>query len=108
MEAASTIDAYIQAGLGKAYWSMMQTYHQQAIQVGLAAPQPLPNFLPTLVDMASAALSQRGCGEETFLTPIYNRLARHQNPAQRARYVHDLDGMPGLLHYTTIRPDMVG
>lgn len=107
VEAAPQIDEYVQTGIGKEYWSVMQTYHQQAIRVGLAAPQPLPNFLPTIVDLAAAALEQRGYGEERLLSPIYDRLARRQNPAQRARQVFDLDGMNGLLHYATIRPGIV-
>ncbi len=107
MEAAPQIDAYIQDGLGDEYWSVMQTYHQQAIRHGLTAPQPLPNFLATLVELAESALQQRGYGEETLLTPIHNRLLRRQNPAQRARQVYQLDGMPGLLSHAAIRPEVM-
>lgn len=107
IEAAATIDAYVQAELGRAYWSVMQTYHQQAIRAGIVAPQPIPDFLQTVVEMAEAALKRRGFGEETLLAPIFNRLFRRQNPAQRARQVYELDGMSGLLNYTTIRPGIV-
>ncbi len=104
MEAAAALDEYIQTELGSDYWSIMQTYHQQTIRAGLAAPQPMPDFLPTVVEMAATALQDRGHGEETLLEPIYNRLARQQNPAQRARYAHDLDGIDGLLRHIAIRP----
>jgi gamma-glutamylcysteine synthetase len=108
IEAAAQIDAYIQDALGPEYWSIMQTYHQQAIRHGITAPQPQPAFLATLVAFAETALRDRGYGEETLLTPIHNRLLRRQNPAQRARQVYLIDGMPGLLHYAAIRPEVMG
>ena len=104
IEAVDPIERYIQTGLGEDYWSIMRTYHQQAIRFGLAAPQPLPNFLPTMVELAQDGLLRRGQGEERLLAPIYNRLARRQNPAQRARQVFEVDGMAGLLSYATIHP----
>jgi len=107
MEAVPEIDAYIQDELGQAYWSIMQTYHQQAIRHGLAAPQPAPNFLATLVTLAEKGLQQRGYGEERLLTPIQNRLLRRQNPAQRARQVYANDGMQGLLRYAAIHPEVM-
>ncbi|MEZ4862121.1 MAG: glutamate-cysteine ligase family protein [Caldilineaceae bacterium] len=107
MEAAPAIDGYIQNVLGERYWSILRTYHQQVTRVGLTAPQPAPDFLPTMVDFATQGLARRGHGEEVLLTPIENRLLRRQNPGQRARQVYDLDGMAGLLDYATIRPTTI-
>lgn len=107
IEAVDQIDRYIQAGMGEDYWSIMRTYHQQAIRFGLAAPQPLPNFLRTIVELAQEGLQRRGQGEERLLAPLFNRLARRQNPAQRARQVFELDGMAGLLNHTAIRPTLL-
>jgi hypothetical protein len=59
-----------------------------------------------LVELAEAALRQRGHGEEALLTPIQNRLFRRQNPGQRARKVYEIDGMPGLLRYAAIPPEI--
>jgi len=107
IEAVDQIDHYIQAGLGEDYWSIMRTYHQLAIRFGLAAPQPLPNFLSTIVELAHTGLQRRGQGEERLLAPIFNRLERRQNPAQRARQVFAIDGMAGLLHHAAIRPTLM-
>jgi gamma-glutamylcysteine synthetase len=105
VEASVEIDEYVQAQLGEQYWQAMRTYHRQAIQRGLAAPQPAPGFLATLVEMAAAGLRRRGRGEERFLDPLYPRLARAENPAQRARRIFVTDGLHALLAHAAIRPD---
>jgi len=107
LEAGTEIDLYVQSELGDDYWERMRTYHQQTIHHGLAAPQPAPNFLSTVVSLAEDGLQRRGYGEEALLTPIHNRLFRQQNPAQRARKIYELDGMQGLLRHTAIRPEIV-
>jgi len=107
IEAATEIDAYIQGVLGGNYWSIMRTYHQQAIRFGLAAPQPAPRFLETIVELATIGLQQRGHGEERFMAPLVNRLDRRLNPAQRVRRIFDLDGMAGLLTHASIYPGAV-
>jgi gamma-glutamylcysteine synthetase len=104
IEAGREIYLYVQDALGKDYWSTMRTYHRQAIRSGLAAPQPAPNFLPTIVEMAAEGLRGRGLGEELLLAPIYHRLERNLNPAQRASRVFQSDGISGLLRRTAIRP----
>ncbi|MBX3011054.1 MAG: hypothetical protein KF832_06080 [Caldilineaceae bacterium] len=107
IEAASAIADYIRNVLGDDYWSIMRTYHQQTIRFGLAAPQPAPHFLETIVELATTGLQQRGHGEETFMTPLHNRLYRRLNPAQRNRRIFDLEGVTGLLHYASIDPGAV-
>lgn len=103
MDGAKEIELFVQSELGDHYWERMQVYHQQVIQHGLAAPQPTPNFLTTLVAIAEKALKSRCYGEEDLLEPIHNRLFRRQNPAQRVRQIYTLDGLPGLLRHTAIR-----
>lgn len=107
IEAAPAIDAYVQEVLGSDYWNIMRTYHQQAIRFGLAAPQPAPHFLETIVTLATTGLQQRGHGEESLMTPIHNRIYRRLNPAQRNRRIFDLDGMAGLLSQASIYPGAV-
>jgi gamma-glutamylcysteine synthetase len=104
IEASQEIDSYVQDSLGVDYWSIMRTYHRQVIRTGLAAPQPAPRFLAQIVDMAAEGLRRRGLGEDHFLLPIYRRLERMANPAQRARYVFQSDGVAGLLRRAAIRP----
>jgi gamma-glutamylcysteine synthetase len=107
IEGMEPIYTYVETTLGEDYWTLMRTYHQQSIAYGLAAPQPAPDFLRTILDFAEAALRQRGQGEERLLHAIQNRMYRRQNPAQRARNIFQIDGIPGLLAHTAIRPGLV-
>jgi gamma-glutamylcysteine synthetase len=107
IEASRAIDDYVQSTLGSDYWEQMRLYHRQVIRAGLLAPQPAPNFLAEIVQMAATGLEQRGQGEARYLLPIFNRLARGLNPAQRVRRLFQVDGIPGLLRHTAIRPRAV-
>lgn len=107
IEAAAPIDGYIQAELGPEYWSLLRLYHRQVIARGLAAPQPAPHFLRTIVGLAEKGLQQRGQGEEQLLQPIWNRLERRENPAQRARRIYQADGLHRLLAELAIRPSVI-
>jgi gamma-glutamylcysteine synthetase len=104
IEASEEIDDFVQDALGAGYWSIMRTYHRQVIRTGLAAPQPAPNFLSQIVMLAAEGLRRRGVGEERLLAPIYRRLERKLNPAQRIRYLFHSDGIDGLLRRAAIRP----
>jgi gamma-glutamylcysteine synthetase len=102
-EASHVIFGYIQDTLGDDYWNELRVYHQQAIRHGLAAPQPAPEFLPEIVQRAQAGLVTRGFGEEALLTPIWSRLSRRQNPAQRARAVFQADGLAAMIEAAAVR-----
>jgi gamma-glutamylcysteine synthetase len=103
IEASREIDEFVQSVLGNAYWTTMRTYHRQVIRSGLAAPQPAPNFLSQIAVMAAEGLRRRGLGEERLLDPIFTRLERRLNPAQRVHYIFQADGVYGLLRRTAIR-----
>ena len=102
-EASHTILAYIQSTLGEDYWQQLRVYHQQVIRHGLRAPQPAPGFLAEIVQRAQAGLLARGFGEEALLAPIWSRLSRHQNSAQRARAVFTADGLAALVEAAVVR-----
>ena len=104
IEASVEIDAFVQDALGEEYWSIMRTYHRQVIRTGLGAPQPAPDLLPQIVSLAAEGLRRRGRGEERLLAPLYQRLERRINPAQRMRTVFQSDGVAGLLRRAAIRP----
>jgi gamma-glutamylcysteine synthetase len=102
-EASHAILAYIEGVLGAGYWDELRVYHQQAIRHGLAAPQPAPEFLAEIVQRAQAGLAARGFGEEALLAPIWSRLSRRQNPAQRVRAVFQADGLAALVQAAAVR-----
>jgi gamma-glutamylcysteine synthetase len=104
IEAYAPVWSYLQQALGSDCWEIMRGYHRQVIQRGLRAPQPAPDFLATVVRHVEAGLQARGLGEEILLAPIWRRLERQENPAQRARRVFQLDGLHGLLNHLTVRP----
>jgi hypothetical protein len=96
--------AYVDECLGQESWSILADYHGLATRHGLRAPQPAPDFLGRIVAMCHVALCERGFGEERFLEPIFKRLDRHMNPAQRMRAIYRTDGLNGLLNNASIRP----
>ena len=102
-EASHAILAYIQEVLGEDYWEQLRVYHQQAIRYGLHAPHPAPDFLEEIVRRAQAGLAARGFGEETLLAPIWARLSRRQNPAERARAIFRADGLAALVETAAVR-----
>jgi gamma-glutamylcysteine synthetase len=102
-EASHAILAYIQGVLGENYWSELRTYHQQVIRHGLRGPQPAPDFLPEIVQRAQAGLAARGFGEEALLAPLWSRLSRRQNPAQRAQASFRADGLAALIEAAAVR-----
>jgi gamma-glutamylcysteine synthetase len=102
--ARAAVEEHVADRLGTEAWEVMRRYHRQTIRAGLGAPQPAPGFLRDLVGLAQAALEERGFGEEALLEPLYERLYRRENPAQRARRVFLTDGPAGLLAHAAIRP----
>ncbi len=104
IEAEGAIMPYVLDVLGESYWERMRVYHRQAIARGLAAPEPAPGFLDEIVRRAEEGLRARGFGEESLLQPIWQRLQRQANPAQRMRRVFQSDGLSGLLARAAIRP----
>lgn len=107
IEAAQEINTYVQEALGPDYWDRMRTYHRQTIVHGLAAPEPVPEFLTHILHLMSQGLAHRGFGEETFLSPANNRLYRGENPAQRARRIYRAKQIDALLTHATIRPSVI-
>ncbi len=93
VEAAEDITAYVDECFGQEAWSILADYHGLAIRHGLRAPQPAPDFLGRIVEMVDVALRERGFGEERFLEPLFKRLERRMNPAQRMRAIFRTDGL---------------
>ena len=81
-------------------WPRMRQYHEQVVRAGLAAPEPAPGFLAEILGLAAAALARRGHGEEAMLAPLWQRLERRENPAQRLRRVFVEAGLEGLIEFS--------
>ena len=85
-----------------ASWSRLREYHYEAVRAGLAAPEPAPGFLADILELAATALARRGYGEEGMLAPLWRRLERRENPAQRVRRVFAEEGLEGLIEFTDL------
>ena len=103
IEAATEIQHYIDSTLGEDAWQIMRTYQQQAIRHGLRAPQPASGFLEHILHLACEGLQSRKANEAPLLEPLFERLYRNENPAQRARRIFRSDGIAGLLRHVTIK-----
>jgi gamma-glutamylcysteine synthetase len=102
VEAADQIEGYLHANLGAQTWDALKHYHGEAMQQGLAAPEPTPDFLGTLLGFAEDALRRRGYAEEVLLQPLWRRLKAKQNPAQRAKEIFALAGIEGIVEGFTL------
>jgi gamma-glutamylcysteine synthetase len=78
-------------------WPAMAAYRREAIRLGLGAQEPVPELLSSLLHLAEAGLARRGRGEQRFLAPLWERLARRESPGQVARRTLRSRGMPALL-----------
>ena len=83
-------------------WPRMQQYHEQVVRAGLAAPEPVPDFLADILELVAAALARRGYGEESMLAPLWQRLKRRENPAQGVRRVFAEKGLEGLIEFSDL------
>ncbi len=102
VEAAPALVDYVEAALGPGAWAIQRRYYIQAAREGLAAPEPCPGFLENVLVLVERGLERRGQDEEVYLGPLWERLERRQNPAQRMRQVYRLEGVEGLLGYTRV------
>ncbi|MDE0430991.1 MAG: glutamate-cysteine ligase family protein [Caldilineaceae bacterium] len=98
VEGRAEITDYVQGALSPAgYWEGMMQYHRAAVRDGLAAVEPAAGFLAEVLTLAEKALVRRGQGEERMLAPLWGRLERGENPAQRLARVFGAEGVAGLV-----------
>jgi gamma-glutamylcysteine synthetase len=79
--------------LGPAPWSALLRYRSRAVRDGIRAEQPADGFLDQVLELAGEGLRRRGLGEERYLAPLRERLARGIGPADRARAEASVEGL---------------
>lgn len=97
IEAAGELESYLEEVLDKSYWRVLQEHRTLAVKQGLAAPEPAPRFLDTVVDIAEMGLRHRGKGEEIFLEPVRDHLERRMGPADEAKALLEKSGSAALV-----------
>jgi hypothetical protein len=99
---AAEISQYIQATLGPEAWTIMRRWHGEVIADGLAVAEPASGLILGVLDRAKGALRGRGRQEASLLDPLYRRLDRRENPAQRARTLLATDGLAAVIDAASI------
>lgn len=102
IEAGDEVETFLETSLGSGYWNDLLRYRRLAVRRGLAAPEPVPRFLETLLDLAFDGLKRRGHGEETFLVPARDLLDRRREPAARMCSAFERGGIEGLLREVSL------
>ena len=100
--AAQELATYIQDKLGADAWEIMRRWHGEVIRLGLDAPEPVDGFTLGVLERAKGALRGRGRKEAPLLDPLFRRLERGENPAQRARALLATDGLDAVIAHARI------
>ena len=108
VESLPQIAAYFGDAFGADPWQALLRYRRAVVRDGLAAREPAPNFVRDLVNIAAAGLVRRGRGEEKFLEPVWQRVARRESPGVRARQVMRQKGIEALVRWTRLDADNRG
>jgi len=103
---AAEIAAFVQSKMGSDAWDIMRRWHGQVIRLGLAAPEPVEGLIFGVLERAKGALRGRGRQEAALLNPLFRRLDRRENPAQRSQALLSAEGLPALLEAVSI-PSLV-
>jgi len=99
---AAEIGSFVTEKLGPEAWQIMRAWHGQVIRLGLAAPEPVDGLILGVLERAKGALRGRGRREASMLDPLFNRLERRENPAQRARALLAREGMDAVINQASI------
>ena len=99
---ASEIAQYVNDTLGSDAWAIMREWHHQVVRLGLAAPEPREDFVLGVLERARSALRARGRREAPMIEPLFWRLERRENPAQRFQACVEQDGLASALDTASI------
>jgi gamma-glutamylcysteine synthetase len=97
IEAADELETYLDDSLGRSYWAALQEHRELAVRYGITAPEPVPHFLESMIDIAELGLRHRDEGEEVFLGPVRDRLERRMEPAGEAKAWFEKSGSAALV-----------
>ena len=87
-------------------WSGMRAMYPEVCKHGLDATSDQFDFLGCLkvyLDVVHSALEARGCGEEVYLAPLFDRLAARRNPGQEARLLLGASGVEAVVDAARLR-----
>ena len=99
---AAEIARYVQDTLGSDGWTIMREWHGRVIRTGLQAPEPREGFIFGVLERARSALRARGRKEGAWIEPLFWRLERKQNPAQRFQAVMAEEGLAQAIQTVSI------
>jgi gamma-glutamylcysteine synthetase len=97
VESLREVGEYATDALGPDPWPTMLRYRRAVVRDGLAAQEPVPHLIRTLVQIAESGLTRRGRGEERLLQPVWTRLERRACPGESAKQLFMREGMDALI-----------
>jgi len=97
VQAAPRLIEFVESSFGAESWRILHRYHGDVVRQGLGASEPTDGFLQGVLDRCAEALEARGRGEAQYLTPLYARLARRENPAQHVLRCWKEGGLTSVL-----------
>lgn len=100
--AGQELAVFIQSQLGPDAWTVMRRWHGEVIRDGLAATEPVDGFILGVLERARGALRGRGQKEAPLLDPLFRRLERRENPAQRMRGMLSDQGIASVIEHARI------
>ncbi len=103
VEAHPALGAQLTAWFGADPWTPLRAWHRAVLRQGLGASEPVDGFLATVLGLCSDALTARGLDEAQLLTPLFDRLAAGENPAQQATRLVAEQGLKALLESRSFR-----
>ncbi len=99
---AAEIAQFIQDTLGSDAWEIMRQWHGMTVRLGLAAPEPKDGLILGVLERARSALRARGRKEAPLIEPLFWRLQRKENPAQRFQAQLAEEGLEAVLQSASI------
>ena len=85
-------------------WPEFYEWRKRSLNHGLNTEEVFTGLLQGMLHYSQAGLEARGLGEEVYLTPLFERLASSQNPAQQLRRGFTRFGIQDLLKNRAIEP----
>ncbi len=102
VESAAVAQSFFEDALGPDYWSGLRQYRKEAVEQGLGASEPIPDFLETVLNIARQGLQRRGRDEEVFLAPAFEMLERRVGHSARARKSVEEGGVKALVEEVSL------
>ena len=103
VESHRELSQVISDAWGSDAWFIARQWHHKSITEGLNASEPYPGLTLQILEICQRGLQRRHRDESRYLQPLFDRLAKKQNPAQLSRQIFTEQGLKGLINHAWIQ-----